>query len=606
MNNFLRHILVIALIALSLITWSYIKERGVGYSVDQFAENAISDLAFVPPNKLNDNLLAHFDSIFKGYGQWIRKFFHAEMHDQLQEQTRDLMSQLIKKDRKRKVLIIPHHSTYRPRKYPAELPNVTDTLQVFAADMEWVSFQFILFAVQDSITNFKINIGNPVLDSLEVFQMDYVNCTQPNYVVERTGQFADPLIPCKLKAGQYSSYFDVFSVPLRQTKSILINGFSNKVANWNTPMEFTFTISTTKEIIEIKKWVKISLFNFSLPKTITLKTAYSYSERSSAAYYGRKLSYEKQKSNFDFMLRYRLNPTSIYASKPVPNIADWPAYVEKGANFFNLKLLKENQDKEVLKEQIEEIVDNGMERYIYIYGFDEVQVRNYDKLKSAVSSLRSVNRSIPFASSVARNQELDGYVDIWVPQIDNYDPESKLEGEVWTYSCCLPYKPYPNFFIDYPILDSRVVQWINFKFNVSGSLYYAINNWGENGLNHQSDSALWPQKEWKPFTYKQTNGDGQLVYPAPDTSFWPSIRLINLRDGIEDYEYFVMLSDIKRKTDNQELLLQIEEFEVSFNAKVVSYKKYITAPLELLTLRNEAGKLISRYYEGKSNLPLHP
>ena len=37
------------------------------------------------------------------------------------------------------------------------------------------------------------------------------------------------------------------------------------------------------------------------------------------------------------------------------------------------------------------------------------------------------------------------------------------------------------------------------------------------------------------------NGDGQLFYPADDGSLLASFRLINLRDGIEDYEYMKML-----------------------------------------------------------------
>ena len=35
-------------------------------------------------------------------------------------------------------------------------------------------------------------------------------------------------------------------------------------------------------------------------------------------------------------------------------------------------------------------------------------------------------------------------------------------------------------------------------------------------------------------------GDGQLLYPGEDGP-WPSVRLANVRDGIEDYEWLQML-----------------------------------------------------------------
>ena len=36
-------------------------------------------------------------------------------------------------------------------------------------------------------------------------------------------------------------------------------------------------------------------------------------------------------------------------------------------------------------------------------------------------------------------------------------------------------------------------------------------------------------------------GNGTLVYPGPELALLPSMRLAALRDGMEDYEYFVVL-----------------------------------------------------------------
>ena len=40
------------------------------------------------------------------------------------------------------------------------------------------------------------------------------------------------------------------------------------------------------------------------------------------------------------------------------------------------------------------------------------------------------------------------------------------------------------------------------------------------------------------------NGDGHIVYLDKDSSFLSSIRLENVRDGIEDAEYYLMLKEL--------------------------------------------------------------
>lgn len=46
-----------------------------------------------------------------------------------------------------------------------------------------------------------------------------------------------------------------------------------------------------------------------------------------------------------------------------------------------------------------------------------------------------------------------------------------------------------------------------------------------------------------------TMGEGTLVYPGPDYTLIPSIRLANVREGLEDYEYFALLKKEAARLD---------------------------------------------------------
>jgi hypothetical protein len=51
------------------------------------------------------------------------------------------------------------------------------------------------------------------------------------------------------------------------------------------------------------------------------------------------------------------------------------------------------------------------------------------------------------------------------------------------------------------------------------------------------------EPNWRANTFGTYNGDGYLLYPGPNGALWSSMRLENLRDGIEDYEMLALLRD---------------------------------------------------------------
>ncbi len=86
----------------------------------------------------------------------------------------------------------------------------------------------------------------------------------------------------------------------------------------------------------------------------------------------------------------------------------------------------------------------------------------------------------------------------------------------------------------------RVHFWKQWKYRVPGWLHWGMTYWGAANIRGKKGKK-WPAAPWD--TRSSRSGDGYLVYPAPGgTGVWPSCRLETIRDGIEDYEYFSLLS----------------------------------------------------------------
>jgi len=139
---------------------------------------------------------------------------------------------------------------------------------------------------------------------------------------------------------------------------------------------------------------------------------------------------------------------------------------------------------------------------------------------------------------------LDGYLDIWCPNLSFYDEPAmrakQTRGEeVWWYVCCGPGKPYPNFFVDYDGIDHRVLMWMQKLYDVQGLLYWSTTYW-----NPASTKDVWEDvatvKDINPDIY----GDGSLFYPGAKVGLpgpVGSIRLECIRDGLEDFDYLTLL-----------------------------------------------------------------
>ena len=200
----------------------------------------------------------------------------------------------------------------------------------------------------------------------------------------------------------------------------------------------------------------------------------------------------------------------------------------------------------------------------HVYGFDELRPAEYPSGIEAYRRLIDALPDAPLMQTYYVNRKpkpLAGLVKVWCAITSVYD-EDFLEsrralGEpVWLYVCCGPHPPFANFFIDQPAIDHRILFWQAWQKHATGLLYWRVNYWHGN-LPGKPGDPCWPNVPWnmeKAGTYRdhKVNGDGWLIYPGPDLKPYSCVRLENIRDGIEDYEYLWLLRDLVSKAKKRE------------------------------------------------------
>jgi hypothetical protein len=125
-------------------------------------------------------------------------------------------------------------------------------------------------------------------------------------------------------------------------------------------------------------------------------------------------------------------------------------------------------------------------------------------------------------------------IEIAVPKLDalgvwydSYKEWQQNGNELWFYTVGIYQGSYfPNKTIDMPLIDSRILHWLNYKYDAIGYLHWGWNQWNEN-----------PYQE-----VGMHIGDAWHVYPVKD-GVLNSLRWEQMRNGIQDYEYFCLLEN---------------------------------------------------------------
>ncbi len=127
----------------------------------------------------------------------------------------------------------------------------------------------------------------------------------------------------------------------------------------------------------------------------------------------------------------------------------------------------------------------------------------------------------------------------------------KYNMKLWWYSCCQPVAPRATYHIgDMNLLGARAISWLQKKHGILGNLYWDAAAYTTEYMDKYNQYIDVYEKQIRLEIGK--TGDGNLCYPGAPYGIYgplPSMRLMSIRDGMEEYE---ILSDVANRCSDME------------------------------------------------------
>ena len=510
--------------------------------------------------------------------------------------------------------------------------------KIDAARGEGESLQLVVFPRKD-IIRAAVRIIAPAksadgteipLSAFRVAPVGYVWCDPPQYKVDRSSCYMpDPILTYAetifLKSKQWQSWWLDVNIPMDQ-KPGLYSG------------ELVFSANNHKTF---KVPFQVNVRNFALRKGAPYPMAFSVPVNVKVPLddmiIGDEMpaTDEKRKkwrlAAYDIFLENHLNPDTLYPSTQTEPFGteDVQYRLDRGAGHFTIKNIAFNPEAYLkhMEKYYKIYKDAGVLDKASLYGFDELHPSKIPEMMKILEQIKTKYPDIPFFTtaydeSFGTKTGLNKYVDGWIPttaefehNIDKLRPLQKAGKLVWWYCAFAPFHPYPNFLIEYPSIDARMLMGMMFwKMKPDGFLYYNIAVWRDYRVldadgkatvrQHYMSGA--PITDWYGASLSDNNGDGLFVYPSKQ-GLVPTIRLKALRDGSEDYMYLKLLSEALKKVEKGEAKISDEwkkaaEKELIIESEIVdSMTMYTKNPDTLFAKRRRIAELLETYCSNEKN-----
>lgn len=441
----------------------------------------------------------------------------------------------------------------------------TKDILIDCAQDESEGAQLILFPSRD-LKNVSVTIsGLPVnqngksisSENVSIVPVGYIYCKKAPYYQERLGWWPDPLLMyttvMNLEKDKFQPYFLDVRVPRGQECGIYKG-------------EVTVQAEGIKKVFPFS----IKVRNFCLDSQMAYPTMYSLP---ASFKHFPQCAANPEKWRREAMtqaLNHRMTPTDIYNNRPA-TVEDAKFMLERGALCFNAihcDIFKKHEDERIpmLMEAMKSYKKAGIADKACLYGWDERAPEYLPRIAEFLKKLHENVPNLPVGTTTwdetFGNTSMLKDMDFWIPTIDRYSmcqeqiAAARARGKkVWWYWAVGPHHPYPNVFIESNAVGTRLLTgMLAWKYKTDGALYYEIIQWylwdghkKVRRLTEYMEGA--PLTNWPGYSHTIHNGDGNMFYPAKQ-GLLCSLRMKHIRDGMDDYIAFNMLSKAIREAEN--------------------------------------------------------
>jgi hypothetical protein len=508
---------------------------------------------------------------------------------------------------------------------PHDSPGTSSVVTIKAARNEFEPFQIVVRAGTAPLKAVNVELsdlrgpGNQVIPRrhFTLYREHYLEVTRPSpKSKEGAGWYPDALVPFLnpldgkpiTKARFIGAPFEVAP---DSNQPVWVDVF---VPKDTPPGDYTGTVTVTAQNQKsVSLPIKLTVWNFTLPDTPTMRSNFGDLD-------GRlvKLHHTKEESP-EFRVLERRYAEATAAHRLCPPI---PAYlmpeikpdgsIDSSASQAQLKEWTDRfhvtgfplnliggdplgKDREHNLRYLQAIYaylkKNGWEKYAYIYVLDEPNdAAAYEQVRKRGGFIHQAQPGIKVLCTEQPTPQdsawgsLVGSVDIWVPLWTLFEERSATERfaageELWSYTALCQGekgKDTPYWEMDFPLLDYRIPGWASWRYGITGLLYWTTVYWEK------------VEDPWtNPATYVEGtsvfNGEGSLFYPGADAGFAGpvvSMRLKQIREGLEDYEYLNLLARRGDKRFADECAHRL----------VTSWSQWNQDPADLYALREQIAK----------------
>jgi hypothetical protein len=440
-----------------------------------------------------------------------------------------------------------------------DIPGQLTTPHLYAARGEYEAFQIAVRAptsgltLQSAVASDLTNGAGGSLSSsnITLYREHYVQVTAsspdrhgsnrslgPGWYPDALIPFVSPNTGSPLAGGAYQAA--PFTVDPAGTLTIWVDVW---VAPGTSPGDYAGTVTLSTDQGDLSVPWTLTVWNFTLPLKSTLRSAFLYGDMSSLA-------------ADEELLRHKIEPLREPSWEQSTLINSF-GLGDVGLSFWSGADAKNcTMSAAPSASQIQAAVaaqQTGLSTYIY--SADEIGAcaSLFPVVQQWAQSMHQAGISnlvvIPPTPALYDDGTGTGRsaVDIWVVLPMQYNSagigQVQAKGdEVWSYNALVQDGYSPKWLIDYDPINYRIqAGFLSQSQGLTGLLYWRVDQWSPDPWNNVNNAGQFGNGNYP--------GEGLLVYPGKDVGLSgvvPSMRLKQLREGVEDYEYVAILKRLGR------------------------------------------------------------